>query len=103
MSRRVAIVGVGVVAPGGIGTKEFWSLLSEGRTSTRTITFFDPARFRSRVAAGIDFEAAANGLTQQEIRRMDRAVQLAVVAMREAIVDSELAFGESDPTRLGVT
>ncbi|MEN3356211.1 MAG: minimal ketosynthase alpha [Mycobacteriales bacterium] len=103
MSRRVAIVGVGTVAPGGTGTKEFWSLLSEGRTATRTITFFDPAPFRSRVAAEIDFDPAANGLTQQEIRRMDRAVQLAVVALREAVADSGLTFVEGDPTRLGVT
>jgi minimal PKS ketosynthase (KS/KS alpha) len=103
MSRRVVVVGVGVVAPGGIGMKEFWSLLSEGRTSTRTITFFDPSRFRSRIAAEIDFDPAAHGLTQQEIRRMDRAVQLAVVAMREATADSELVFADLDPTRLGVT
>jgi len=103
MSRRVAIVGMGVVAPGAIGTKEFWSLLSEGRTATRTITFFDPARFRSRVAAEIDFDPAANGLTQQEIRRMDRAAQLAVVAAREALADSELTFADADPARIGVT
>jgi act minimal PKS ketosynthase (KS/KS alpha) len=102
MSRRVAIVGMGVVAPGGIGTKEFWSLLSEGRTATRAITFFDPARFRSRVAAEIDFDPAANGLTQQQIRRMDRAVQLCVVAAREAMADSELDLPGEEPGRVGV-
>ena len=103
MTRRVAITGVGVVAPGATGTKEFWSLLSEGRTATRAITFFDPAPFRSKVAAEIDFDPTAHGLTQREIRRMDRAVQLAVVAMREAVADSGLTFAESDPARLGVT
>lgn len=103
MPRRVVIVGVGVVAPGGIGTKEFWNLLANGRTATRRISFFDPARFRSRVAAEVDFDPAAHGLTQQEIRRMDRAAQLAVVAMREAIADSELEFTATDPARLGVT
>ncbi len=103
MSRRVAIVGVGVVAPGGIGVKEFWSLLSEGRTSTRTITFFDAAPFRSRVAAEIDFDPARNGLTPQEIRRTDRATQLALVAMREAVADSAAPFADLDPARLGVT
>lgn len=103
MTRRVVIAGTGVVAPGGIGTKEFWSLLSEGRTATRTITFFDPAPFRSRVAAEIDFDPAAYELTQQEIRRMDRAVQLAMVAMREAVADSGLALAELNPSRVGVT
>jgi act minimal PKS ketosynthase (KS/KS alpha) len=103
MPRRVVIVGVGVVAPGGIGTKEFWNLLVNGRTATRRISFFDPARFRSRVAAEIDFDPAAYGLTQRQIRRMDRAAQLAVVAAREAIADSELVFADTDPARLGVT
>ena len=103
MSRRVVITGMGVVAPGGIGKKEFWYLLSEGRTATRAMTFFDPSPFRSRVAAEIDFDPAASGLTVREIRRMDRAAQLAVVAMREAITDSGLEFASLEPARLGVT
>jgi minimal PKS ketosynthase (KS/KS alpha) len=103
MPQGVAIVGVGVVAPGGVGRKEFWDLLSEGRTQTRTITFFDPTPFRSRIAAEIDFDPVAHGLTQQEIRRTDRAAQLAVVALREAMADSGLDFAALDPTRLGVT
>jgi minimal PKS ketosynthase (KS/KS alpha) len=103
VSRRVAITGVGVLAPGGIGTKDFWSLLSDGRTATRGITFFDPSPFRSRVAAEIDFDPEAHGLTPQEIRRMDRAAQFAVVAAREAVADSGLDPGGLDPFRTGVT
>nr|WP_202453302.1 beta-ketoacyl-[acyl-carrier-protein] synthase family protein [Streptomyces sp. SID4913] len=101
--RRVVITGIGVLAPGGVGVKDFWSLLSEGRTATRGITFFDPAPFRSRVAAEIDFDAEASGLSPQEIRRMDRAAQLAIVATREAVADSGLDVGAMDPYRLGVT
>jgi minimal PKS ketosynthase (KS/KS alpha) len=100
---RVVITGVGVMSPGGAGTKEFWSLLSEGRTATRTISFFDPSPFRSQVAAEIDFDPELAGLTPREIRRMDRAAQLAVVAAREAVADSALEFDGIDPTRLGVT
>lgn len=101
--RRVAITGVDVLAPGGIGTKNFWSLLSEGRTATRGITFFDPSPFRSRVAAEIDFDPAEHGLRPQEIRRMDRAAQFAVVAARGAVSDSGIELGELDPYRTGVT
>lgn len=102
-ARRVVITGIGVLAPGGIGAKNFWSLLSDGRTATRGITFFDPSSFRSRVAAEIDFDAEAHGLNPQEIRRMDRAAQLAVVATRQAVADSGLEFGTLDPHRTGVT
>jgi len=99
----VAITGVGVLAPGGIGVKEFWGLLSEGRTATRLITFFDPSPFRSRVAAEIDFYPEMHGLTPQQVRRMDRAAQLAVVATGEAMADSGMEFAGLDPARLGVT
>ncbi|MEU8702807.1 beta-ketoacyl-[acyl-carrier-protein] synthase family protein [Streptomyces sp. NPDC048680] len=100
--RRVVITGVGVAAPGGIGTKNFWSLLSEGRTATRGITFFDPAPFRSRVAAEIDFAPEEHGLGQQEIRRTDRAAQFALVTAREAMADSGLDVGAHAPHRIGV-
>ncbi|MFI9272582.1 beta-ketoacyl-[acyl-carrier-protein] synthase family protein [Kitasatospora sp. NPDC052896] len=101
--RRVVITGVGVLAPGGIGTKNFWALLSEGRTATRGITFFDPAPFRSRVAAEVDFDPYEHGLRPQEIRRIDRAGQFAVVAAREAMADSGLELDQLDPFRTGVT
>ncbi|WP_435126892.1 beta-ketoacyl-[acyl-carrier-protein] synthase family protein [Actinacidiphila sp. bgisy144] len=101
--RRVVITGIGVLAPGGVGVKDFWGLLAEGRTATRGITFFDPAPFRSRVAAEIDFCPEAHGLGPQEIRRMDRAAQLAVAATREALDDSGLDLGALDPHRVGVT
>ena len=60
--RRVAITGMGVVAPGGVGVKEFWELLTAGRTATRRISFFDPSPFRSRIAAEVDFDPVAAGL-----------------------------------------
>ncbi|MFD9795647.1 beta-ketoacyl synthase [Streptomyces sp. NPDC059070] len=101
--RRVVITGMEVLAPGGIGTKNFWSLLSEGRTATRGITFFDPAPFRSRVAAEIDFDPYEHGLSPQEVRRMDRAGQFAVVASRGAVADSGLDLAGLDPYRVGVT
>jgi minimal PKS ketosynthase (KS/KS alpha) len=103
MRRRVAITGIGVLAPGGVGVKEFWALLSNGRTATRGITFFDASSFRSRVAGEIDFEPEEHGLGPQDVRRMDRAAQFAVVTTAEALRDSGLEESEIDPQRLGVT
>jgi minimal PKS ketosynthase (KS/KS alpha) len=100
--RRVVITGIGVTAPGGIGTKAFWELISAGRTATRPITLFDASRFRSRVAAECDFDPAAEGLSQQEIRRMDRAAQFAVACTRQALADSGLSEGDIPPERVGV-
>jgi act minimal PKS ketosynthase (KS/KS alpha) len=101
MHRRVVITGIGVVAPGGIGVKAFWALLTAGRSATRTISSFDPSPFRSRVAAECDFEPAAHGLSARQIRRMDRAAQFAVVSAAEAVADAGLEPTEMDPYRLG--
>ncbi|MFO7251499.1 MAG: beta-ketoacyl-[acyl-carrier-protein] synthase family protein [Actinomycetes bacterium] len=101
--RRVVITGLGVTAPGGIGTAAFWDLISSGRTATRRISLFDPTGFRSRIAAEIDFDPAACGLSPQEIRRMDRAAQLGVVSAREALADSGLTLEDVPPERRGVS
>ncbi|WP_306335291.1 beta-ketoacyl synthase [Streptomyces sp. KL118A] len=103
MGRDVVITGIGVVAPGGVGAKEFWNLLSNGRTATRRITLFDPSPFRSRVAAEVDFDAEQYGLSPQETRRMDRAAQFAVVTTAEAMADSGLTPETIEAHRTGVT
>ncbi|CAM4107992.1 beta-ketoacyl-[acyl-carrier-protein] synthase family protein [Nocardia ninae] len=103
MTPRVVITGIGVRAPGGNGIKEFWNLLTEGRTATRRISFFDPSPYRSQVAAEADFDPVWEGLSQREIRRMDRATQFATVCARDAVAASGLNFESIDPQRVGVT
>ncbi|WP_433454308.1 beta-ketoacyl-[acyl-carrier-protein] synthase family protein [Streptomyces sp. CA-142005] len=103
MNRRVVITGMGVRAPGGLGRDSFWKLLSDGRTATRRISFFDPSPYRSQVAAEVDFDAAAEGLSPREIRRMDRATQFAVVCAREAVADSGIDLEAVAPHRVGVS
>jgi minimal PKS ketosynthase (KS/KS alpha) len=95
MTRRAVITGMGVIAPGGTGTKAFWEMLTAGRTATRRITFFDPEPYRCKVAAESDFDPAAEGLSPQDIRRMDRVSQFAVVCAGEALADSGLVSGGS--------
>jgi minimal PKS ketosynthase (KS/KS alpha) len=101
--RRVAVTGIGLVVPGAVGRGAAWEMLIAGRSATRATSFFDPAPFRSRMAAECDFDATAAGLSPQEQRRMDRAAQFAVVCAREAVADSGLDLTATDPTRTGVS
>ncbi|WP_432094046.1 beta-ketoacyl-[acyl-carrier-protein] synthase family protein [Streptomyces sp. bgisy100] len=103
MTRRVAVTGVGIVAPGGVGVPAFWDLLSSGRTATRGITLFNPEGFRSRIAAECDFDPAAHGLDEEEVARADRYVQFAMVAAEEAVRDSGLELEAENPWRIGVS
>ncbi|MFY4723642.1 beta-ketoacyl-[acyl-carrier-protein] synthase family protein [Streptomyces sp. LaBMicrA B280] len=98
---RVVITGMGVVAPGGVGAKAFWELLTAGRTATRDISLFDAAPFRSRIAAEADFDPAEHGFDPAS-ERLDRAAQFALVAAREALADSGVEEA-LDPSRTGVS
>ncbi|RPF24892.1 beta-ketoacyl synthase [Streptomyces sp. TLI_185] len=102
-SRQVVITGIGVRAPGGVGVKEFWDLLSSGRTATRRITSFDPSPYRSQIAAEIDFDPQQEGFTSEQIAHRDRAVLLAVACVREAVVNSGLELAGLRPETVGVS
>jgi minimal PKS ketosynthase (KS/KS alpha) len=99
--RVAAVTGLGVVAPGGIGIRAFWSLLTEGRSATRALSLFDAAGYRSRIAAECDFDPAALGLDAAAADRMDRATQFAVVSAREALADSGLDLATLPADRVG--
>jgi minimal PKS ketosynthase (KS/KS alpha) len=103
VTRRVAVTGIGVVAPGGTGATAFWDLLSNGRTATRGISLFDPAGLRSRIAAECDFDPLAHGLDPELSEHADRYIQFAVVAAGEAVRDSGLDTGKEDPWRVAVS
>ncbi|MFV2104718.1 beta-ketoacyl-[acyl-carrier-protein] synthase family protein [Micromonospora sp. LOL_024] len=101
--RRVAITGIGVVAPGDVGTRAMWERIVSGAPATRLITAFDSTPFRSRVAAECDFDPRKEGLTEDDIERLDRACQVAVVATREALADSNFECVPDNAHRVGVS
>lgn len=100
---RVAVTGIGVVAPGGIGRGPFWDCLSSGTTATRRISSFDPTGFRSQVAAECDFDPRACGLSPRQARRCDRMTQFALVAAHEALHDCGLELSDAARAGFGVS
>ena len=66
--RRVAITGMGVVAPNGVGVPTFVEALLAGRSGIRGVTVFDPASLpndgdaeRAALAAIKTFQTSGNG------------------------------------------
>ncbi|MDE3204294.1 MAG: beta-ketoacyl-ACP synthase II [Acidobacteriota bacterium] len=86
--RRVAVTGLGVVAPCGIGREAFWSgLLGPAPEGPRRVKDFD----------------ASSIYGPKELRRVDRFTQFAAVAADEAVADAGgVAAMGVDPSRAGV-
>jgi len=84
--RRVAVTGIGVVSPVGIGLEAFWQgLLAPQPTEERRVHDFDPKDFYDDTKA---------------IRRADRFEQFAIAAAKQALGQSGSL--DTDPERIGV-
>src|SRR6476469_3607731 len=65
---RVAISGIGVVSPYGVGRERFWSGVSRGCSGTRAIADFDASPFPCQVAAPVPSGLAVDDVPAIEER-----------------------------------
>jgi 3-oxoacyl-[acyl-carrier-protein] synthase II len=88
--RRVVVTGLGAVTPLGADVPTFWRRLVAGASGIGPITLFDASKMSSRMAGEVtDFDPSAV-LDRKEVRRNDRATQMALVSTREALEDAGL-------------
>lgn len=100
--RRVVITGLGIVSPVGIGVPENWQSISSGRSGIGRITQFDATGFPSTIAGEVKGFDAKNYLPEKEARKMDRFIQLGMVAGIEAVRDAGLEVTPANAERIGV-
>ena len=97
---EVGVTGLGLLTPAGIGIEDNWARICSGRSTA----LIDPElageaiEFSCRVP-GFD---AAKEIGRTSAWRIDRFVQLAMVAARQAIADAGLDSSTWDGARVGV-
>ena len=102
--RRVVITGMGAVTPCGIGVKNFWNSMLEGKSGVSLIESIDTERHTVKIAGEIkdkDFNPE-DYMSSKDANRMDRFTQFAMVAADEAIADAGIDEAKIDPYRIGV-
>src|SRR3954467_2893842 len=98
---RVAITGIGIVAPGAIGVAAFRALLDRGTTAIAPIERFDTGGLAAHDAGlVIDFKPR-DYIAAMKLRRMNTLSRYAVSATRLAIDDAGIALPNETGVALG--
>jgi 3-oxoacyl-[acyl-carrier-protein] synthase II len=97
--RRVAVTGVGLVSPLGVGNAENWDALTAGRCGLGPITRFDASRFTSRIAGEVKGFDPSLYIDKKEIKKMDTFIHYAMGAAHFAMEDAGIPVTDGNRER----
>ncbi len=93
--RRVVVTGMGIASPLGLGVEHVWQRLTAGHSGIAAIQSFDasdlPCKIAGQVPRGVRAEGGldiSEWIPIKDQKKMDRFIQLAMVAATEAVEDS---------------
>ncbi|AZQ37986.1 ketosynthase chain-length factor [Streptomyces cyaneochromogenes] len=102
MSTSAVVTGLGVAAPNGLGTDEYWKATLVGRSGIGPITRFDPSSYPARLAGEVPGFVAQEHIPGRLIPQTDRMTQLALAATDWALRDAGVEPGELPAFDMGV-
>ena len=110
--RRVVVTGMGIACPLGLGVENVWKRMLAGESGLAAIQSFDVSNLPAKIAGQVPVGTKAEGkldinewIPVKDQKKMDRFIQLALVAAQEAVEDSGWMPGpdqEEDRCRTGV-
>ena len=102
MDKRVVVTGMGMVSPLGIGVKENWDAICQGKSGIGPITRFDISDFPSKIAGEVKGFNPEDYVDKKETKKMDIFIHYALASGMMALKDSQLKIDESNADRVGV-
>lgn len=100
--RRVVITGIGIVSPMGLNLDQNWANIIAGKSGIDHITRFDATGYPSTIAGEVKGLEISDYIAVKDARRMDRFIQLGIIAGMQAMADSGLEVTDENRYRIGV-
>lgn len=100
--RRVAVTGVGLVSPLGVGTEATWDGLMASRVGIGPITRFDASGYECRIAGEVHGFDPLDYLEKKDVKKSDTFIHYAIAASDFAVRDAGLEITEESSPRVGV-
>jgi len=100
--KRVVVTGIGAITPLGNTFPETWENLKKGVSGYAPITRFDATKFKTQFACEVKNFDAADHFDRKEARKIDPYTQFALIASKEAVIDSKINLETVNKDRVGV-
>ena len=102
MTRRVVVTGAGCVSALGNTVPEFWAACLAGRSGIAQIDGFDMTGIRFQNGAQASGFDPSQHFDEKQLIPLDRFAQLAIVAAREALAQSQLELTADERARAAI-
>lgn len=100
--RRVVVTGLGAITPIGNTVEKMWESVKSGVCGIDKITQFDTTGRKVTLAGEVKGFVPEEVLDKREARKMDRFVQFAMAAAKEAMADAAFDMEALDTEKCGV-
>ncbi|MFI6152968.1 ketosynthase chain-length factor [Kitasatospora sp. NPDC051170] len=102
MSATTVVTGLGIAAPTGLGTEDYWKATLAGESGIRPITRFDADQYPSRLAGEVPGFVAEDHVPSRLMPQTDHMTRLALAATEWAVNDAGLEAGQLPEFGMGV-
>lgn len=102
VERRVAVTGIGLVSPVGVGVEKNWENILQGKSGVSLISRFDVSQYTSKIAGQVKDFDPLDFIEKKELRKMDLFIQYGLTAAQLAVQDSGIDTAAMEGGRVGV-
>ena len=101
-NRRVVVTGLGCITPIGKNVEETWNGIENGVCGVDIMKLVNPETFKTKMDAEVKDYNPHDYFDVRQARRLDRSSQFALIAAREAFVDSGISEENTDFNNVGI-
>jgi 3-oxoacyl-(acyl-carrier-protein) synthase len=99
---KIAVTGLGVTAPSGIGKRQFWANIKAARSFIKEITRFDSSKYPAHIAGQIDDLEKYSHVSERLLKKIDAFSHMALIASELALEDAGIDIKNEDPNLVGI-
>jgi 3-oxoacyl-(acyl-carrier-protein) synthase len=99
---KIAISGIGIVTPSGIGKRQFWANIKSARPFIKEITRFDASQYPSHIAGQIDDLEKYSTVSERLLKKIDAFSHMALIASEMSLQEAGIDIRQEDPNLVGI-